>query len=238
VITRFLYVSAPIIIRLFLNIAQMLDPNGIIVSWNLGAQRIKGYSAEEAIGKHFSIVYTREDCAHGKPHFALSTAATEGRYEDDGLRVRKDGSTFWANVIITRTSFFYLRVLSLKAPISHSIYLIAMRDHSGKLVGYSKVTRDVTERRQTEIALRAAMQSAQAAALAKQSFLAMMSHEIRTPLHAVITLSFLLQTSELNTVQRDYLETIHNSSKQLLSIINDILDFSKIVSSLSFYSPA
>jgi osomolarity two-component system sensor histidine kinase TcsA len=184
----------------------MLDPNGIIVSWNLGAQRIKGYSAEEAIGKHFSIVYTREDCARGKPAYALGTAASEGRYEDEGLRVRKDGTNFWANVIIT-----------------------PMRDKMGNLVGYSKVTRDVTERRQTDIALRAAMQSAQAAAQAKQSFLAVMSHEIRTPLHAVITLSFLLQTSELNPIQRDYLETIHNSSKQLLGIINDILDFTKIV---------
>ena len=108
-----------------------------------------------------------------------------------------------------------------------------MRDNTGKLVGYSKVTRDVTERRQAEIALRAAMQFAQTAALAKQSFLAMMSHEIRTPLHAVITLSYLLQNSELNAMQRDYLESIHNSSKQLLGIINDILDFSKIV----FLSP-
>ena len=104
-----------------------------------------------------------------------------------------------------------------------------MRDHSGKLVGFSKVTRDVTERRQAEFNLRAAMQSAQAAAQAKQSFLAMMSHEIRTPLHAVITLSYLMQTSDLSPAQTDYLETIHNSSKQLLSIINDILDFSKIV---------
>lgn len=185
----------------------MLDPDGIIVSWNQGAQRIKGYTAEEAIGKHFSIVYTPEERANDKPHLVLETAAREGRYENEGLRVRKDGSTFWANVIIT--------------PI---------RDNTGKLVGYSKVTRDITERRQADIALRAAMQSAQTAALAKQSFLAVMSHEIRTPLHAVITLSLLLQSSDLNAQQRDYLETIHNSSKQLLGIINDILDFTKIES--------
>lgn len=110
-----------------------------------------------------------------------------------------------------------------------------MRDSTGRLVGYSKVTRDVTDRRQTDLALRSAMQSAQAAALAKQSFLAMMSHEIRTPLHAVITLSLLLQNSDLDPMQRDYLETIHNSSKQLLGIINDILDFSKIVCLLLFH---
>lgn len=110
-----------------------------------------------------------------------------------------------------------------------------MRDSTGKLVGYSKVTKDITERRQTDLALHAAMESAQAAALAKQSFLAMMSHEIRTPLHAVITLSLLLQNSQLDDTQRDYLETIHNSSKQLLGIINDILDFSKIVCYFIYY---
>lgn len=85
----------------------MLDPDGRIASWNLGAQRIKGYSADEAIGKHFSLVYTKEDCASGKPHTALSIACAEGRYEDEGLRVRKDGSTFWANVIITGKFYYY-----------------------------------------------------------------------------------------------------------------------------------
>ena len=100
----FLYVSDPTYSYSASNfIMQMLDTNGMIATWNLGAQRIKGYTAEEAIGKHFSLVYTPEDCAHGKPQFALSTAINEGRYEDEGLRVRKDGSTFWANVIITRT---------------------------------------------------------------------------------------------------------------------------------------
>lgn len=79
----------------------MLDPDGKIASWNSGAQRIKGYDAEEAIGKHFSIMYTPEDCGNGKPQNALMIASTEGRYEDEGLRVRKDGTTFWANVIIT-----------------------------------------------------------------------------------------------------------------------------------------
>lgn len=104
----------------------------------------------------------------------------------------------------------------------------AIRDN-GVLVGFSKVTRDITEKKQAEMKLMQAKQVAEAASQAKQSFLAMMSHEIRTPLHAVITLSQLLLDTSLNTIQHDYLDTIHNSSKQLLSIINDILDFSKIV---------
>lgn len=84
-------------------IPQMLDTSGYIVSWNTGAQNIKGYSAQEAIGKHFSLVYTPNDRANNKPQNALRIATTEGRYEDEGLRVRKDGTNFWANVIITGT---------------------------------------------------------------------------------------------------------------------------------------
>ena len=108
-----------------------LDPNGFVVSWNAGAQRIKGYSADEAIGKHFSVFYPRELVDEGFPAFELRTAANVGRFEDDGWRVRKDGSRFWANVVIT-----------------------ALRDSSGRLVGFAKITRDLTERRDAEQALR------------------------------------------------------------------------------------
>ena len=109
----------------------VLDPSGRIMTWGAGGQRIKGYAADEIIGRHFSVFYTREAVERGWPAHELKLAATEGRFEDDGWRVRKDGSQFWANVIIT-----------------------ALRDESGKLVGYSKITRDLTERRLTEEALR------------------------------------------------------------------------------------
>ena len=102
----------------------MLDPEGRVMSWNEGAQRIKGYSPEEIIGRHFSCFYTPEDIARERPKEELQVAAKEGRFEDDGWRVRKDGSHFWANVVIT-----------------------ALRDEAGKLRGFSKVTRDVTERK-------------------------------------------------------------------------------------------
>jgi PAS domain S-box-containing protein len=111
----------------------MLDPNGIVTSWNAGAQRIKGYSAEEAIGQHFSRFYTEQDRAAGKPARALQAATAEGRFEQEGWRVRRDGSMFWANVVID--------------PI---------RDEGGRLMGFAKITRDVTERRDAEIALQEA----------------------------------------------------------------------------------
>ena len=108
-----------------------LDPDGFILSWNAGAQRFKGYTAEEIIGKHFSIFYPPEKIEEGWPEYELREAARVGRFEDEGWRIRKDGSRFWANVVIT-----------------------ALHDSGGRLVGYAKVTRDLTERRLAEEALR------------------------------------------------------------------------------------
>ncbi len=110
----------------------MLNPDGTVATWNEGAQRIKGYTAEEIIGSHFSKFYPRDALERRFPEHELSTATTEGRFEDEGWRVRKDGSLFWANVVIT-----------------------ALRDESGRLVGFSKITRDLTERRRHENILRA-----------------------------------------------------------------------------------
>jgi PAS domain S-box-containing protein len=113
-----------------------LDTEGYIRSWNAGAQRFKGYTAREAIGKHFSIFYPRELVAEGFPEFELRTAANTGRFEDEGWRLRKDGSRFWANVVIT-----------------------ALRDANGQLLGFAKVTRDLTQRRNAEEALRLSEQN-------------------------------------------------------------------------------
>ncbi len=109
----------------------MLDAAGHIVSWNGGAQRIKGYGAGEIIGQHFSRFYTPEDIASGKPDRELQIAAAEGRFEEEGWRVRKDGSRFWANVVVT-----------------------ALRDESGQLRGFAKVTRDMSDRKKAEEALK------------------------------------------------------------------------------------
>lgn len=105
----------------------MLDPQGYVVSWNSGAARIKGYTREEIVGRHFSTFYVPEEAAAGKPARELAIARQLGHVEDEGWRVRKDGTTFWANVVIT-----------------------AVHDESNRLRGFAKVTRDLTERRQRE----------------------------------------------------------------------------------------
>jgi len=108
----------------------MLDPSGQVASWNQGAERIKGYQPSEIIGRHFACFYPSEEVQKGKPERELQTAIAEGRYEEEGWRIRKDGSRFWANVIIT-----------------------ALRDGAGQLRGFSKITRDITERKRAEEAL-------------------------------------------------------------------------------------
>src|SRR3981189_184437 len=107
----------------------MLDPNGVVTSWNVGGHRIKGYSSGEIVGQHFSRFYTEADRADGKPRRALKIAREQGRYEEEGWRVRKDGTFFWASVIID--------------PIREN----------GKLIGFAKITRDITERREAELKL-------------------------------------------------------------------------------------
>ena len=113
----------------------MLDPTGHVLSWNPGAELLKGYHADEIIGKHFSIFYPREDVEHGKPEMELRVATNENRFEDEGWRVRKDGSRFWASVIFT-----------------------ALRDETQRLVGFGKITRDLTGRWQAEETLRSQVQ--------------------------------------------------------------------------------
>src|SRR4051812_28424858 len=108
----------------------MLDTDGRVATWNPGAERFKGYTAQEIIGHHYSRFFTPEDAAADLPNRALQIAAREGRYEAEGWRIRKDGSRFWANAVLD--------------PI---------RDESGKLLGFAKVTRDVTERRDRDQAL-------------------------------------------------------------------------------------
>ncbi|MDX9996605.1 MAG: PAS domain S-box protein [Phenylobacterium sp.] len=118
----------------------MLDPNGVVSSWNGGAQKIKGYTSEEIVGQHFSRFYTDAERAAGVPFKALSTAAETGRYEAEGWRVRKDGTLFWAHVVVD-----------------------AIRDDAGRLIGFAKITRDITERRNAQLELqRAHEQLAQA----------------------------------------------------------------------------
>ena len=111
----------------------MLDPNGIVINWNAGAARIKGYTSDEIVGQHFSRFYTERDRAAGAPSRALYTATQQGRFEAEGWRVRKNGTTFWANIVID-----------------------TIRDEHGELVGFAKITRDITERLEAQSALQKA----------------------------------------------------------------------------------
>ncbi|MGH7443445.1 MAG: PAS domain-containing sensor histidine kinase [Longimicrobiales bacterium] len=188
-----------------------LDTTGHVLSWNRGAQRFKGYQAHEIIGQHFSIFYPPDQKAAGKPDDELVVAADVGRFEEEGWRIRKDGTRFWANVVIT-----------------------ALRDESGDLVGFAKVTRDLTERRLAEQhALEDARRvaTAEAANRAKSEFLAAMSHELRTPLNAIggyVDLLLLGIRGPLSDEQRDDLLRVRRSHKHLLAIINDLLNFSRL----------
>jgi PAS domain S-box-containing protein len=184
----------------------VLDPSGVVASWNLGAERIKGWSAGEILGQHFSNFYPPET-RDFLPHEMLARARAQGSAEDEGWRMRKDGTRFWANVVIT-----------------------ALRDADGDLRGFAKVTRDMTERRATEDALHLAREEAIAANLAKTEFLSRTSHELRTPLNAILGFGQLLEidADQFSDAHRAAIEQIAKAGRHLLSLITDLLDISSI----------
>jgi osomolarity two-component system sensor histidine kinase TcsA len=136
----------------------MLDPQGNIATWNAGAERFKGYTKDEIIGKHFSNFYMQDDRDDDKPARELDLALKNGHVEDTGWRLRKDGSMFWANVVIT------------------PVY------RNGTLIGFGKVTRDLTDKLEDN---KAKMDARAESNKLKSEFLANMSHEIRTPMHGI-----------------------------------------------------
>jgi len=188
-----------------------LDPSGHVLSWNAGAERFKGYRADEIVGRHFSVFYPEEKAAAGFPAYELEMATRDGRFEDEGWRVRKDGTRFWANVVVT-----------------------ALRGEDRRLLGFAKVTRDLTERREAEerrVADARRVASAEAANRAKSEFLAAMSHELRTPLNAIGGYAELMVEGVYGPVapeQAQALARIRRSQQHLLSIINDLLNYSRI----------
>src|SRR6266403_1667256 len=183
-----------------------LDPNGNVISWNTGAEKIKGYSAEEIIGKNFASFYTADDVAAGKPQRNLREASRRGYIRDQGLRVRKDGSTFEAEVIIT-----------------------ALHDDTGKLRGFSKVTRDVTDQIRSR-EFEAEKIAAQKASKAKDDFLAALSHELRTPLTPALAAATYLQDNEekLPPEFAEDIEIIKRNVQLQARLIDDLLDLTRI----------
>ena len=183
-----------------------LSPDGNVTSWNLGAERIKGWKLDEIVGQHFSHFYP-DETRDFLPAQMLERARAAGTAEDEGWRMRKDGTRFWANVVIT-----------------------ALYDDTDDLRGFAKVTRDMTERRRSEEALRAAREDADAANLAKSAFLSRTSHELRTPLSAILGFGQLLEldSDAFSPRHRESVNQIMKAGSHLLALINDLLDISSI----------
>jgi PAS domain S-box-containing protein len=186
----------------------MLDPNGNIITWNSGAEKIKGYSAEEIIGKNFASFYTSEDVAAGKPQRNLREAASRGYIRDQGLRVRKDGSTFEAEVIIT-----------------------TLRDDTGEIRGFSKVTRDITDQIRSR-EFEAEKIAAEKASKQKDDFLAALSHELRTPLTPALAAATYLEDNaeKLPPQFVEDVEIIKRNVQLQARLIDDLLDLTRIAS--------
>ncbi len=184
----------------------LLDPNGNVITWNTGAEKIKGYSTEEIIGKNFASFYTADDVAAGKPQRNLREASRRGYIRDQGLRVRKDGSTFEAEVIIT-----------------------ALRDDTGKIRGFSKVTRDITDQIRSR-EFEAEKIAAQKAGKAKDDFLAALSHELRTPLTPALAAATYLQDNaeKLPPEFVEDIEIIKRNVQLQARLIDDLLDLTRI----------
>jgi PAS domain S-box-containing protein len=186
----------------------MLDPQGFVTSWNPGAARIKGYQAEDIIGRHFACLYPPEDVAQGKPFRALERAATVGHYTDEGWRLRQDGTRFWAVVVIT-----------------------ALRDAAGALRGFGKVTRDLTEQRRVEQERRRTEHLALLGRLA-----AGVSHELRNPLNTVFLHVDLLDeelqqpTPESPALMREAVATLKQAVSRLNELVQDYLSLARLAS--------
>jgi PAS domain S-box-containing protein len=183
----------------------MLDPAGHILSWNAGAQRLKGYTPEEIIGRHFSVFYSAEDRARDHPAHELEVAVREGRYEEEGWRLRKDGSRFWANVTIT-----------------------AIRDEEGALAGFAKVTRDLTERKATEEELEGLVEELRIANEELDRFAAVAAHDMTDPLRTISGFAeFLLKTEAGEEQRRQYVQHIFDSSQRLSAMLHGLLAYAR-----------
>jgi PAS domain S-box-containing protein len=190
-----------------------LDPTGHIATWNAGAEAIKGWRADEIIGQHFSVFYPQEEVVAGKPDAELRAAAEFGRFEDEGWRIRRDGSRFWANVIIT-----------------------ALRTPDGRLRGFAKVTRDFTDRRAAEetarrlVAETAARHAAQEAVAARDEFLAVAGHELRTPLTALLFHAETLARAGavLPPEATARASKVARSARRIARLVDELLDVTRI----------
>ena len=178
----------------------MLNPEGYVMSWNAGAERIKGYTADEIVGQHFSCFYAPEDVERGAPAQALETALQEGHYTADAWRCRKDGNRFWASIVI--------------APIREN----------GKLIGFAKVTRDLTEQ---QAFAAAALKSERATSHLREQFIAILGHDLRNPLAAILAGTGLLKRMPLTDRAAAVLLRMEASGRRMSELIDSVLDFAR-----------
>jgi PAS domain S-box-containing protein len=195
-----------------------LNSQGYIASWNAGAERIKGYTAEEIIGKHFSRFYIDEDVECGHPDYELILAEAQGRYEEEGWRVRQDGSVFWANVVT-----------------------ISRRDRHGFLKGFCRIVHDVTMRKQAETEIRNALAQEKELNELKSRFISMTSHEFRTPLATILSSAELLEyyADKLPEAEKNKLfRQIGTATKRMTQLLEDVLAINQAESGKLQFHPA
>ena len=192
-----------------------MDPHGYITSWNVGGERLKGYKAEEVIGKNFSMFYPEEDRKAGVPEKVLAIATTSGHFEGEGWRVRKNGSRFWASIVVT-----------------------PLRDEEGTLYGFSKVTRDVTERKTLHDALKShaaelelRIQEREEVNAELEAFAYSVSHDLRAPLRAITGFAEALREDyddRLDDAGRDFLNQIMAAGGRMNLLIQDLLEYGRV----------
>jgi|HubBroStandDraft_6_1064221.scaffolds.fasta_scaffold00376_16 PAS domain S-box-containing protein len=196
----------------------LLDPTGHVISWSSGAEKIVGYTAQEILGGHLSRFYPPEDIESGKPDKEIESAALNGRVEDEGWRVRKDGSRFWANVVVT-----------------------ALRNEAGDLYGFAKISRDITERKNAEevkrlnvdLERRVQERTAELAAANKEleAFVYSIAHDLRAPLRHIDGFSNLLAdhlSASMDEEAKHYLGSIRGSTRTMGNMVDDLLNLSRV----------
>ncbi|MEX2403123.1 MAG: PAS domain S-box protein, partial [Balneolales bacterium] len=186
----------------------LLDPNGVITNWNKGAREIKGYTAKEAIGNNFKIFYTAEDQESGKPQTMLDKAIKYGKAKDEGYRQRKDGTLFWGSIVIT-----------------------TLRNKDNEVIGFTKVTRDLSELKGKEDRLRLRASQLEATNKELESFTYSVSHDLRAPLRAVHGYSQMLiedYNNKLDDEGNRILNVIMSNAKMMGKLIDDLLAFSRL----------